>query len=112
MRVATRIVGATLAAVPAIHVGLRASAVHSPSSAGRDLGLLFDVDMDELSRMRGGDASDHSTGSAIEICESTDAVALQNSMQRRSRDACSWGEPRRSELMTPAQLDDPSFGSS
>ncbi len=85
------------------------STVHPPAAAFGDLGLLLHVEMNELARMRGLNASDDPATSALEVRESRHPVARPDGVERRGRKARTPSQPSCTHLVPAPQLDHPAL---
>jgi hypothetical protein len=74
--------------------------VDSPPTTLWNAGLLFDVDVDQLARMRGLDAPDYSATLAVQVAQTAQSVPDQYSMQRRGWDARPRSQSGRAQAVT------------
>src|ERR1700676_1183185 len=86
--------------------------IDPPATTRRDLGLLLDVDVDQLAGGRRIDAPNNPAAGTIKVRETAHSVANEDPVQGRGGDTRSRGQAGRAELVFPAQLHDPSFGAS
>jgi hypothetical protein len=91
-------------------VGSPLPSIDPPATTRRDLGLLLDVDVDQLAGVRGIDAPNNPSAATIEVRKTTHSVANKDPVQGRGGDTRSRGQAGRAELVFPAELHDPSLG--